>query len=265
MDRDSWSPYPVFEPFAHSLSFEISDQPWQPYQQDLQTSTSLSDSFDDQNGQPQCDLSEQPATNDIWHAYESVGAHMVRHPLYSEDDPRSFPSYHARHDAIRRNLRPASSHIDSNTRPPAQYEYDFLAPPMRRRPSASSCGSEACSPEPDTPDVLCCDELDCAASFTGRYRKGNLARHKRLTHKGHEPYLCESARCGRSFKRQDARLKHYRKHHPRLSAKYVPRGPRARPPGGNQDTALRNISSWSETGCGSATGEKSFDLPKNKL
>jgi uncharacterized Zn-finger protein len=53
--------------------------------------------------------------------------------------------------------------------------------------------------------------------FTGKYRRGNLQRHMRLKH-GQEvrEYACEVKRCGKTFMRQDARLKHYRKKHPRL-------------------------------------------------
>jgi hypothetical protein len=55
----------------------------------------------------------------------------------------------------------------------------------------------------------------CEATFSGRYGKGNLARHRRHQHIGHEPgYPCEETGCARTFKRKDARLKHYRRHHP---------------------------------------------------
>jgi hypothetical protein len=55
----------------------------------------------------------------------------------------------------------------------------------------------------------------CGATFSGRYGKGNLARHRRHQHIGHEPgYPCEEIGCARMFKRKDARLKHYRRHHP---------------------------------------------------
>jgi len=66
-----------------------------------------------------------------------------------------------------------------------------------------------------TPDPLHC--ALCSASFTGDYRKGNLSRHMRLKHGDDDrKYNCEG--CRKVFKRQDARLKHYRKHHPELSS-----------------------------------------------
>jgi hypothetical protein len=118
-----------------------------------------------------------------------------------------------------------------NPYPPPQYECDHLAPRMQRKSSsAPSCASEASSLHPDDPNVMYCDEPGCGIFFSGNYRKGNLARHKRLTHKRLQPYVCESAGCGKSFRRQDARLKHYRRHHPILAADrpYLPRGPLTR-------------------------------------
>ncbi|KAI4641656.1 hypothetical protein J4E93_007754 [Alternaria ventricosa] len=69
-------------------------------------------------------------------------------------------------------------------------------------------------------DALYCDRQGCTASFTGTYRKGNLVRHKRQRHDigGVIPYECEDLTCDKVFKRQDARLKHYRKYHPHLAA-----------------------------------------------
>ncbi|KAF1968618.1 hypothetical protein BU23DRAFT_259736 [Bimuria novae-zelandiae CBS 107.79] len=57
-----------------------------------------------------------------------------------------------------------------------------------------------------------CD--DCGRAYCGEYRRGNLARHRRQKH-GHkeQKYPCEEPACEAIFKRQDARLKHYRKHH----------------------------------------------------
>jgi uncharacterized Zn-finger protein len=68
-----------------------------------------------------------------------------------------------------------------------------------------------------TSDILPC--ADCPATFTGQYRKGNLARHQRLKHRAPSQtlYHCEDVRCPRSFNRQDARLKHYRRNHPHLA------------------------------------------------
>jgi uncharacterized C2H2 Zn-finger protein len=77
---------------------------------------------------------------------------------------------------------------------------------------------------PEAQEVLLC-EL-CDASFVGNHRRGNLGRHKRLKHVSVE-FPCEEGRCERIFRRKDARLKHYRKHHPWMAGgPPVPRGPR---------------------------------------
>jgi Zn finger protein HypA/HybF involved in hydrogenase expression len=65
---------------------------------------------------------------------------------------------------------------------------------------------------------LHCTHPGCHALFTGTYRKGNLARHMRSKHAtgDNELFRCQYERCERCFQRQDAREKHYRKHHPRF-------------------------------------------------
>ncbi|KAF2447959.1 hypothetical protein P171DRAFT_441837 [Karstenula rhodostoma CBS 690.94] len=78
----------------------------------------------------------------------------------------------------------------------------------RSRSRSSSTGSGT-SQDP----VVC---LVCGKEYNGEYRKGNLARHRRQKHgKREQSYPCEES-CSQVFKRQDARLKHYRKHHPWL-------------------------------------------------
>ncbi|KAJ8110723.1 hypothetical protein OPT61_g6506 [Boeremia exigua] len=74
--------------------------------------------------------------------------------------------------------------------------------------------STTTSSAPSSETLRC---TDCDAVFQGNYRKGNLARHCRLTHKGKKEYLCQSPDCHQAFRRSDARLKHYRKHHPDLA------------------------------------------------
>jgi hypothetical protein len=82
-----------------------------------------------------------------------------------------------------------------------------------------------------------CDVEGCTAYFRGLYSKGNLARHKRHNHIGPKVYVCADDLCKRVFRRQDARLKHYRKHHSELvsDSPYMPRGRAARLEGGNLD------------------------------
>lgn len=89
--------------------------------------------------------------------------------------------------------------------------------------SPSSRVSIASSSEPE---MLPCHEEGCSAVFHGRYGKGNLARHMRLRHRvGTRLYICEEAHCDRCFNRSDARLKHYRKHHPYLAPKSLEHRP----------------------------------------
>jgi hypothetical protein len=74
--------------------------------------------------------------------------------------------------------------------------------------------------EGSTPDTLLCPHSGCSATFTGNYRRGNLARHLRLKHVADKQalYHCEADHCPKVFHRQDARRKHYRRHHPRLNS-----------------------------------------------
>jgi hypothetical protein len=67
---------------------------------------------------------------------------------------------------------------------------------------------------------LYCRELGCRSEFKGTYAQGNLARHRRLKHGGQEvrEYICEELGCSKSYKRQDARVKHYRKYHTHLAS-----------------------------------------------
>jgi hypothetical protein len=77
----------------------------------------------------------------------------------------------------------------------------------------------------DIPEVLTCVHGECAMVFTGRHRRGSLQRHMRLKHQSIEErqFSCEFEHCGKIFKRQDARLKHYRKRHADLSQMAPPK------------------------------------------
>ncbi|KAF2120972.1 hypothetical protein BDV96DRAFT_282315 [Lophiotrema nucula] len=97
--------------------------------------------------------------------------------------------------------------------------------------SERSLGNQSRSPSAtDFADPLPCPEEGCHVTFSGDFRRGNLARHRRLVHRGAE-YPCEAEDCGKSFKRKDARLKHYRKHHEDLCSnspyirRKIPGGP----------------------------------------
>jgi hypothetical protein len=80
-----------------------------------------------------------------------------------------------------------------------------------------------------TPEVLVCDKYPelHASSFTGKYRKGNLARHMRLKHKtSYQGYKCEAAGCEKTYRRQDALLDHQRRKHQYVSLpQRTPRDP----------------------------------------
>ncbi|CAN9265984.1 unnamed protein product [Alternaria alternata] len=78
-----------------------------------------------------------------------------------------------------------------------------------------SCSTGASSPA--GPSEIICDTDGCVAIFSGMYRKDNLARHKRLKHKGPVVYECEDLLCDRVFYSRDVRTKHYRRWHPSLA------------------------------------------------
>ncbi|KAF1837577.1 hypothetical protein BDW02DRAFT_119615 [Decorospora gaudefroyi] len=144
-----------------------------------------------------------------------------------------------------RPLSLVQHYLDSGISPGDVTEPDRLvAPPVQRDISSTvSFTTEASSLGADAPDVLHCPETGCESVFTRSYRKGNLRRHKKLYHGQHGRYECESG-CDISFKRNDARVRHYRKCHPERASPYVARGPWKRSGGGGQDDDLRNISSW---------------------
>jgi hypothetical protein len=77
----------------------------------------------------------------------------------------------------------------------------------------SSTSSIVSAVSSNVPDPVLCEH--CNQPYTGEYRRGNLARHKRQKHGlAEQVYLCEEPGCEKDFKRQDARLKHYRRCHP---------------------------------------------------
>lgn len=78
---------------------------------------------------------------------------------------------------------------------------------------SSTLGKVGVTPSSD-PSVLKCPIEGCEAQFTGIYRRGNQRRHFRLIHNTIATlFPCGVPGCCRTFNRQDARLKHRRKHH----------------------------------------------------
>lgn len=89
-------------------------------------------------------------------------------------------------------------------------EYHHQSPPPHNRSNENH-------------DNLSCSV--CGKRFTGKYCRGNLARHERNEHGGKTvgPYPCVAEGCSSNFLRSDALLKHSRRHHPELSLPPVQR------------------------------------------
>jgi hypothetical protein len=110
----------------------------------------------------------------------------------------------------------------------------LVVPPTPRRSFLPALSMLSVTPSflrftPSTvPDVLLCSENGCPKIFTGSYRSRNKSRHMRLKH-GHseKSYPCESKECSKTFKRQDARLKHHRSQHPHLADAAEPKNRQA--------------------------------------
>ncbi|KAF2005195.1 hypothetical protein P154DRAFT_560119 [Amniculicola lignicola CBS 123094] len=90
----------------------------------------------------------------------------------------------------------------------------------------SASGSTAPSLS-ELPDQLLCDVDGCSKTFTGAYRKRNLARHREIHHRRGDgwavTFQCE--KCHKEFRRKDARMIHYQRHHPELVNTYLCRVP----------------------------------------
>jgi hypothetical protein len=132
------------------------------------------------------------------------------------------------------DLQPASSTVNCDTLWPAlstnldNFDFDVFLSDGVPNVAQFKGVREAEGP---VADALVCDHEGCDATFTGKYRRGNKARHMKIKH--HSPnglvFPCEHDYCHEAFGRQDARLQHYRKHHPHLApAQRVARGPRNR-------------------------------------
>lgn len=115
---------------------------------------------------------------------------------------------------------PSLSNLGNSNFGPHSIDWNdrFIRVPQHVAISPMSSLSTSSGVSPSVPDNLACDVGRCGAQFIGDYRKGNLARHMRLKHGASERiYPCEAPNCRREFKRQDARVKHYRRHHIELS------------------------------------------------
>lgn len=116
--------------------------------------------------------------------------------------------------------------------------------------SASPTSPGVPSPTPsELPDILECTFPGCEARFTGEYRRGNRHRHQRQRHGGRDgspiTISCGVQDCRRVFKRKDARLKHYRRHHPQLAlGPALPRKQNQSAAFEKQNQDLRSVSGW---------------------
>jgi hypothetical protein len=127
---------------------------------------------------------------------------------------------------------------DENKHLAIQFSSRSLSPASHSGSDKSARMSTAC-----LSDVLCCSEPTCDVTFRGHHRRGSFNRHRRLYHQpdGSKTYPCELPSCGRIFKRQDARLKHHRQHHPELGEREpVPRSRHCE----TRDELLRDVSGW---------------------
>lgn len=106
--------------------------------------------------------------------------------------------------------------------PPSICDVTPQQQPNHNSSASSRDDEEAKCPSVGTISVLACGELGCDVVFSGNYRQGNLQRHKRFLHrKNPVAYPCTDSNCHRSFKRSDARLKHYRKCHAHSAPKPI--------------------------------------------
>lgn len=91
-------------------------------------------------------------------------------------------------------------------------DMDLLRITSRAPSEISGTPSEISVTPSDVQETLPCDVENCSVIFTGVYRRSNFRRHKRLKHTV-VVYPCGVNECLKTFNRQDARLKHQRKHH----------------------------------------------------
>ena len=131
--------------------------------------------------------------------------HARRSGSVSSEPARMVPASRSRTATPSRDFSPTSTRLSLP---------QFTPGPMERSVQGGQSGqSEA---------MLYCCEPGCKVTFQGSYAKGNLARHRRLKHGGsmHQfgpEYRCDEPGCSKSYRRQDARLKHYRKAHRHLA------------------------------------------------
>ena len=129
-------------------------------------------------------------------------------------------------------IREATPPPNAPTPAPSYSQSELIHPSFRVREATPPVGppwmfvtEASLSPSPsvksstsisETNTTLSCEH--CSMEFSGLYARGNFARHRRHKHNSPRVFTCEDEDCDRVFRRQDARLKHYRKHHPHLAS-----------------------------------------------
>ncbi|KAH8628748.1 hypothetical protein IG631_16005 [Alternaria alternata] len=149
---------------------------------------------------------------------------------YSNDPRHPLPAQHQAGFPMSRDLammQTGTRPLPIRTGPPSMRYVSMVShpPPLtctnssrslgnNRRPRTPALATSA-SPSSVQSNMVRCPS--CSAQFEGIHRQGNYGRHRRQKHAGQRKELpCEHSTCGKSYRRSDARLKHYRKYHPEL-------------------------------------------------
>ncbi|KAH6861064.1 hypothetical protein BKA58DRAFT_443834 [Alternaria rosae] len=209
-------------------------------------------------GAPGPDLQETPymALSTTDYVSENMENSVVterpgaNYPQYADADqipPYNLP-YYTRPIQIDIERSATPFETPSTTQGSSQWDLGLDIPMQRSHSTRSSLSNASSSgpPPTHTPEVMYCEVVDCKQSFTGLYSRGNLGRHRRLVHGTGSRYVCGDDTCAKEFRRQDARLKHYRKYHPELAADspLVRRSSASRPTRRHQEVELSNMSGW---------------------
>ncbi|CAI6248039.1 unnamed protein product [Periconia digitata] len=150
----------------------------------------------------------EPSLEDVHDINDQFGAYPRSHPSSGGGGHIPARSMTGQLDSEANDEYPRYRHDNS----------EFLQAPSRDGSSSPSSSRRIRASSTTIPDELECTIDDCNARFHGEYRKSNLARHYRLRHdRGGRTYVCEGGCDDKVFKRQDARLKHYRRKHQHLA------------------------------------------------
>jgi hypothetical protein len=130
-----------------------------------------------------------------------LNSHNILYPVKIQDE----------HPASRFDSHQPFSMLSSTTASELQNQSLITDPRITAVNDLVISMSDVSEPVSSVEDILKCE--DCEATFSGDFRRGNMARHKRHFH-GEKAYFCHFPSCSRVFKRADARKKHVRSRHP---------------------------------------------------